>query len=175
MNMNLKNLLPFDNIELLTKLSVSEVRQRIESITEPRKNFSFTMFQNRTKPYEGEVIGDSFEISRIINYRNSFLPIIKGDISSYMGQTSVMIKMRPVIFVLVFMAVWLGAVGLVCLAMIVAGITQLMQGVANGFSPFLLIPFLMFAFGYGLITIAYKSESQKSKAFFKKLLEAEEH
>jgi hypothetical protein len=172
--MNFKNFLPFDNVKLLTKLTVTEVQRRIESITEPRKNFRFSIFENRSKPYEGDVVGTSFEISRIINYRNSFLPIIKGDISTDMGQTAVIIKMWPVLFVLVFMSFWLGVVGLVCIGIIISALIQFKQFLPNGFSLGLLIPFAMFTFGSGLITIAYKVESQKSKAFLKQLLEAEE-
>jgi hypothetical protein len=40
--------------------------------------------------------------------------------------------------------------------------------------PLGLVPFGMFAFGCSLLTIAYKAESKKSKAFLKQLLEAEE-
>jgi hypothetical protein len=50
------------------------VQQRIESITEPKKDFSFSFSGNRTKPYEGKLIDRFFEISRIINYRNSRRP-----------------------------------------------------------------------------------------------------
>ena len=113
--MNFKNFLPFDNFKFLTSLTTSEVQQRIESIIEPKKSFSFSFFENRTKPYEGKLIDSSFEISRIINYRNSFLPVIKGQISSYLGRTEVAVRMRPVVFVLIFVSFWLGVVGLVCL------------------------------------------------------------
>lgn len=172
--MNFKNFLPFDNFKLLTKLTATEVLQRIESITEPKKGFSFSFSGNRTKPYEGKLTDHSFEISRIINYRNSFLPVIKGHVSTYLGKTEVAIKMRPLVFVLIFMSFWLGLVGLVCLGIIIAAILQFRQLLEQGFSPGTLIPFGMFAFGYALLTIAYKAESQKSKGFLMQLLEAEE-
>lgn len=172
--MNFKNFLPFDNFKLLTKLSAPEVQQRVENITEPKKEFSFSAFKNRIKPYEGKVTGHSFEISRTISYRNSFLPVIKGQVSTYLGKTEVAIKMRPVVFVLIFMCFWLGVVGLVCLGIIIAAMLHFRQLLEQGFSPGALIPFGMFAFGYALLTIAYKAESQKSKAFLKQLFEAEE-
>jgi hypothetical protein len=172
--MNFKNFLPFDNFKLLTNLSVTEVQQRIESKIEPKKNFSFSFSANRTKPYEGKLIDRSFEISRIINYRNSFLPVIKGHISTYLGKTEVAIKMRPVVFVLIFMSFWLGTVGLACVGITVTSILHFRQLLEYGFSPGALIPFGMFAFGYALLTIAYKAESKKSKAFLKQLLEAEQ-
>ncbi|WP_018616349.1 hypothetical protein [Segetibacter koreensis] len=172
--MNLKNFLPFDNFKLLTKLTPSEVNQRIESITELKKGLNFSFSTNRTKPYEGNLIDRSFEISRIISYRNSFLPVIKGHVSTYLGKTEVAIKMRPVVFVLIFMSLWLGIVGLICLGIITAAILHFKQLLEQGFSPGALVPFGIFAFGYALLTIAYKVESQKSKAFLTQLLEAEE-
>ena len=172
--MNFKNFLPFDNFKLQTKLSATEVQQRIESIMEPKKGFSFSFSGNRTKPYEGRLLGHSFEINRIINYRNSFLPVIKGHISTYLGKTEVAIKMRPVVFVLIFMSFWLGIVGMVCLGFITAAILNFSQLLKQGFSPVALIPFAMFGFGYALLTIGYKAESRKSKTFLTELLEAEE-
>lgn len=172
--MNFKNFLPFDNFKLLTKLSATEVQQRIESITEPKKGFSFSFSGNRNKPYEGNLLDRSFEISRIINYRNSFLPVIKGHISTCLGKTEVSIKMRPVFFVLIFMSFWLGVVGMACLGFTIAAILHFRQLLEQGFSPGALIPFGMFAFGYALLTIAYKAESRKSKTFLTQLLEAEE-
>ncbi|RYE53332.1 MAG: hypothetical protein EOP48_14635 [Sphingobacteriales bacterium] len=172
--MNFKKFLPFDNFKLITKLSATEVQQRIGRITEPKKGFSFSFPGNRTKPYEGKLMDRSFEISRIINYRNSFLPIIKGHISTYLGKTEVAIKMRPIVFVLIFMSFWLGVVGLVCLGTIISAIMKFEKLLEQGFSPLALIPFGMFVFGYALLTIGYKAESKKSKAFLKQLLEAEE-
>jgi hypothetical protein len=171
--MNFKSFLPFDNFKLLTKLSLAEVQQRIESITEPKKGFSFSFSVNRTKPYQGNLMDHSFEISRIINYRNSFLPVIKGHVSTYLGKTEVAIEMRPEVFALIFMSFWLGGFGLVCLGIIITATLHFRQLLEQVFSPGALIPFGMFAFGYALLTIAYKAESQKSKVFLKQLLEAD--
>jgi hypothetical protein len=83
--------------------------------------------------------------------------------------------MRPVIAVLIFMMFWLGAIGSVCIGIIVSGIFQFKQLTAGSFSPATLIPFVMFAFGYSLMILAYRAESHKSKAFLQQLLEAEKY
>jgi len=171
--MNLKLLLPFDNFKLQTKLSQTEVIKRIDGIAEPRKGFRLFSKQGE-KPYQGKLLSDNFEISRIISGRNSFLPIIKGNISAHAGQTEISIRMRPVIAVLVFMTFWLGAVGIACVGIIISGISQFKQSKVQGFSPAILIPFAMFVFGYGLLILSYRAESHKSKAFLKQLLVAEE-
>lgn len=88
------------------------------------------------------------------------------------GPTEVMITMRPAAFILVFMAFWLGMTGLVCIGIIVAGIAQFRQILHNGFSPAVIIPFVMFAFGSGLTFFAFKAESKVSKEFLADLLKA---
>ncbi|WP_240410171.1 hypothetical protein [Flavisolibacter nicotianae] len=158
----------------MTQLTQDEVRNRIESVTEPRKSFRL-ISKKSEKPYQGKLVSDSFVISRIISGRNSFLPVIKGNISAYAGRTEISIRMRPVVAVLIFMTFWLGAVGFVCVGIIVSGILQFRQLTIHSFSPVALIPFGMFAFGYGLLILSYRAESHKSKTYLKQLLEAEEY
>jgi len=114
--MNLKKLLPVENYVLTTKLSADEVRKRLAAHTEPNQKLNAAAFNRTyTRAYSGEINGNLFTISRNINYRNSFLPVIKGVITGLPGQTSVQISMRAEPFVEVFMAVWLGFVGLTCI------------------------------------------------------------
>jgi len=91
-----------------------------------------------------------------------------------MNGTMVQIRMRPVWMVLIFMTVWLGIVGSVCLAVLYLIFTNFNKTVAPGLSPAAIIPFAMFIFGYGILMIGYRVESSKSRDFFKELLEAEE-
>ncbi len=70
------------------------------------------------------------------------------------------------------MSLWLGIVGLVCIRITVSAILHYKQVLKQRVSLGALIPFVMFAFGYALLMIAYKTESQKSKAFLMELLEA---
>jgi len=171
--MILKNFLPFENYVLTTRLSAVEVLKRIAANVQEKQGFSFSTFsRNYTKPYTGQIIGTTFTMSRNINYRNSFLPIIKGQITTYLGQKQVNIKMRPVIIVLIFISFWLGIVGLVCIGMLFAGLLQIKQILQNGFSPILFIPFGMFAFGCLLTHFAFKGESKNSKEFLARLLES---
>ena len=80
--MNFRSYLPFDNYKLLTKLTETEVKDRIGSITQPRKTFRL-FSRTREKSYQGKFNDDTFKIGSIISGRNSFLPIIKGSISTY--------------------------------------------------------------------------------------------
>jgi|GEM_PF-405486 len=171
--MNFSNLLPFEKYVLATDLSVEEVLKRLTGCMQSESNYSWSSFRRiYTKPYRGAVSGLTFRMIRNINYRNSFLPVIRGRVTSLSGPTEVLITMRPSAFVLVFMAFWLGMTGLVCIGIIVAGIAQSRQILHNGFSPAFIIPFVMFAFGSGLTLFAFKSESNESKGFLADLLKA---
>lgn len=175
MAIKLKKYLPFENYVLTTELSIDEVYKKLSDNIEPKKTFRISMFNNNsTKPYEGEITKNSFNISRIISYRNSFLPIIHGEISTFLGKTQINIKMRPVIFVLIFMSFWLGIVGLVCLVTLLFGLLSFSQILQKGFSPMLLIPFVMFILGSLLTNLAFKAESKKSKEFLATLLIGQE-
>ncbi len=173
--MNLKKYLPLENYVLTTRLSAAEVYNRLSENIQAKQAFQLTGFNRKSsKPYEGIINEHSFTISRVIDYRNSFLPVIQGNISTFLGQTQVQVKMKPMTFVLVFMSFWLGMVGLVCLVMLVVGILQISTLLKNGFSPMMLIPFGMLAFGALLTNLAFKAESKKSKEFLARLLDGEE-
>lgn len=169
--MNIKSILPFDRYTLITELSQSEVMQRLRENVEARRNISmmgYNVADHSGKPYAGRVEGNHFEISRVITYKNSFLPVIKGDVNaSFPGKTEVMIRMSPGVFVLGFSAVWMLMVLVGCV--VVSGIMFY-----DGFNPMLLIPFGMLVFGSLLFTVPYKIEAKKSRVFLSDLLEEDE-
>ncbi len=83
------------NITYKTQLSVNEVIKRLNDCVEPKKGFSlFSVVAGRGKLYEGEISGQTFEVSRIINYRNSFLPVIIGNIQQENNTTIIEINMK---------------------------------------------------------------------------------
>ena len=173
--MTLRSLLPYDKFKLFTRLTVFEVQERLAKNIEPKKVFVFSSFSTRSKPYEGEIVGASFKINRIIGYRNSFLPVIRGEISTGMEKTEISIIMRPTLGTIVFMSFWLGIIGIVCLVIITVAVRHAGEAFHQRFSPGGLIPFFLFAFGYGLMTIGYRVEARKSKNFLRTLWEAEEN
>ncbi|QJB31310.1 hypothetical protein HF324_07995 [Chitinophaga oryzae] len=165
--------LPIERYTLLTKLSREEIKARLEANVEPKS----TRLQVRigwskprtTKPYQGAVSTNGFYISRIINYRNSFLPEIRGEVSHEIVHTAVKIDMQVSWFVRVFMLFWFGAV--------VAGLVLCVGAIINGsragdkFDPFLLVPFPMLIFGYLLVRLSFQYEVNKSKKFLRDLLQ----
>ena len=173
--MNLKTILPIEHYTLQSNLSIEEIRNRLSEIIAPKQAVSFSLFKNNsTKPYEGEVAGNTFSISRIINYRNSFLPFITGRIDSYSGQTFITIEMRMFMPVIIFMCIWLGATGLVGLLFLLSTLFKLKEVTQQDFSFVTFVPLIMFLFGWLLMFFAFKAESKKSKQFLLHLLEGEE-
>ncbi|MBN9386319.1 MAG: hypothetical protein J0H74_36510 [Chitinophagaceae bacterium] len=173
--MHIKKYLPIGKYTLTSRLPVEEVKRRLADNIDPKRGLRLSTYRkNSTKPYEGEILGNTFTISRVIDYKNSFLPVIKGNISTFSGKTKINIKIRPVLFVLIFMTIWLGVVGLVCLGIIFTGLAQIREISQHRFSPMLLIPFAMFIFGCLLITLSFKTESERSKKFLLQLWEAQE-
>jgi hypothetical protein len=170
--MLLKKILPFENYLLKTNLSADEVLGRIKNSIENKKPFRFSILKDDyTKPYTGQIIGRTFKMTRNINYRNSFLPNIYGQITSFLGITTVKIKMRPNMIVLAFISLWLGTVGLICIT-ILFGVLFKSKFIAKD-TPLiaLFMPFLMFATVYLMTYFGFKVESKKSKKFLDEILE----
>lgn len=163
----MKKVLPFEKHILRTRLSKEQVIEKLKESVEPEKSFGFGSINfSYTKPYVGRINGETFEIKRAINYRNSFLPLIKGVVNSDIGRTKIDISMKPHDFVIAFMAIWFGGVTIGCIATTYVMLT-------DDFNPFLLIPFAMLLFGIALVVGAFKTESSKSKKDLLTILEAE--
>lgn len=172
--MNLKKYLPFENFTLTTKLTFEEINKRLENSIEEKKRtfFSFSRL-NSLKPYEGFIKNNSFVMSRIIHYRNSFLPIISGEIVNINEHSTININISLTKFTKFFVGFWLGIVGLVCLISLLFGLLSINNILKHGFSPFALIPFGMFIFGFCLVYFGFKYESKISKTFLIDLLKGQ--
>jgi len=97
-----------------------------------------------------------------ISLRNSFNPTIKGKLHEDENGTTIEVKMRLHIFVGIFMTIWLGFAFLFLLA-----------GLTGAAPEFILTPFIMLLFGYGLTTGGFKYESIRAKKHLAALFEAE--
>jgi hypothetical protein len=159
--------LPFEKLIYKTKIKEDEVIRRITDFMEPEKTFRFNLFQKTAKPYEGKINGRSFNLRRLIRYRNSFRPEIEGEISPDLNGTTINVKMRLHKAIIVFLCLWCGFV-------IYAFFGFLQESRTDPkFAAFLLIPVGMLLFVYILTIAAFSHESSRSKSDLQKLLEAE--
>lgn len=169
--MKLATILPYENFTFTSKLPLNVVMDRLTKNVSPKSTNLFSFNRDLSKPYTGIILANSFEISRVINYKNSFLPNINGTISTFLGKTEIAIKMKPFTMVIVFMAIWLGIVGFACFGVI--GYYLLNINSILSFNFFTIVPFVMFIFGCLLVSIPFRLEANKSKAFLLQLLEGE--
>ncbi len=161
--------LPFENFYITTSLKPAEVQERLSQEVEPVQGFSFkNLFSARSGAYfSGYVANGTFDFKRVIYYRNSFLPVIKGTTETYLNGSRVHVKMRMDISVIVFMGLWLGVIGIAGLSFFIKNISN--HEVDN--SSFISLG--MFMLGYVLATGGFKFESIKAKNKLLELLDGE--
>tara|TARA_R110000868_G_scaffold384244_4_gene651676 strand:+ start:45 stop:572 length:528 start_codon:yes stop_codon:yes gene_type:complete len=160
-------ILPIENITLVSNLRKEELLAILSENLQKKRGlrFGFTQPKNQ-KLFEGYLYNDSFEIQRVINYRNSFLPQISGKISTRLDKARIELKLKPHSFVLVFISLWLGGVGLGLIGSLIGIFTQ-------GVNPLACLPLIvMFGFGIGLTNFGFKTESKKAKNDLTKIFKA---
>ena len=148
----------FYRFQLQSQLSTQDVQGRIRTLVRERPGFgelfkeSFTPRAGERPPFIGEVDGDHFEFYRDIRYRNSFLPRIKGHVSSYPRGTKIDVTMYLHPLVLVFMLFWLGLAG--------AGAAATLR---HGKPANALVPMGMCVFGVALTLGGFYPEALKAR------------
>jgi hypothetical protein len=165
---------PYDSFIIKTRLSPEDIQQILHDNVEP--NGWFQLRWNVQKPYGGKIDERKFSISRIIRYRNSFLPIIKGEIIPNSGGSIVRIKMRPYGFTIAFMCFWLGGVSYMFLDITGDWFLYITQFQPSEYVSLMgiFIPVAFFIFGYTLLLGGYKFEATKSRNFlYEKLISSE--
>lgn len=148
-------LIPYDSFEIVSGLSASDIVAVLNDNIEPTK---WVRFSRDHKVFQGSLTRDGFVVTRIIHYRNSFLPIIRGTFKSDPSGVAIAIKMRLHHFVTAFMCVWFGGVGIGIIAMATAFIAD-----ARARHPAMLVPLAMLVFGWALVTGGFWVEAKKSK------------
>ena len=158
--------LPFESITYETNLDSKEILKRINEEIEPIKKFRMSgVFSNyKHKPYEGYINNYSFRMSRIMEYQNSFTPIIKGVIKNNLKGTKINITMELHPFILILMCSLPFIIGIIFVISDYVGIFPFGLNALMS----LLTTFLV----YLIMIIAFKFESRKSKEYLFNLFEA---
>lgn len=157
-------LLPYRKITISTKLTKEEVLKKISDCTAKADLFN----PRGSTLFSGVVIPESFKIRRNLDYKNSFVPFMRGRFLQHTGRTTMEVTFKPLEFIIGFMIVWLCIITCVCSGMLYVIFTE------GKFSEPMLIPFGMFIFGTILFSGAFAYEYPKSKAALLDLIEAEE-
>jgi hypothetical protein len=70
-------LIPYRTFSIETHLTPSEALTRLEAAVEPVRRFRWSRPE---RAFEGVLDGYLFDLRRVIRYRNSYLPCIRGTI-----------------------------------------------------------------------------------------------
>jgi hypothetical protein len=167
----IKKILPFETLVYHSALSNEELINHLQNEIEAEKSFGLGAQKfTYSKPYIGKVYRSGFEIKRALNYRNSFLPLIKGEIKNDISGSKISVKMKLHDFVKAFMILWLGGVSIACLGGLYTLLFTDNADSEAGF--FIFIPFAMLLFGIAMVSFGFKAESQKSKKDLEEILQA---
>ncbi|GAB3916219.1 hypothetical protein [Larkinella terrae] len=160
---------PFFYRELSLNSAISR-KQAVEALAEVTDSSSFTLrlFETRTELFQGKISETGFEISRIIRYRNSFLPLVKGRFESNgMGGLDIRIVMTLPLFVQFF--TW-------CLLLVAGGFLLYVayQRIATGHVPPDLVKPTFLTVGiYVAFKLGFEYEVYEATRLLKNILKAE--
>jgi hypothetical protein len=106
--------MPYYKFEINTHIAPEVILQKIASITSEPKSFRDSIrLVGRTpeRPFEGRIQGNVFNLTRCIQYRNSFLPQVHGKVVAAHASSTVTVTMTLHPFVGIFMVFWVSMDG----------------------------------------------------------------
>jgi hypothetical protein len=155
-------LLPYHTFEIRTMMRPDAAREALAAHTEERRFFRLRFpGAGADSRFEGEVSASGFNITRVIGYRNSFLPLVEGDISADAGGSLIRVRMRPMTFVIVF----LFAFGIIPLSLLPSAFSQ--GGLATATFPFFFV-----AFAYAMSMGGFWFEASKQERVLREIFQA---
>ena len=148
----------FYRFHIDSPLPPDAVRERVEAMTARPVGFlaslraAFSRRAPESPPFIGTIGRHSFRIWRDIRYRNSFLPVVRGEILAIASGSRLQVTMTLHWLVTLFMLVWFGGVGL-----------ALVAGRAGTEGGFLAVPLGMLLFGVALVSAAFIPEAVRAR------------
>ena len=148
----------------------------IEKIVEPRKLWR-GIFSSGHREFQGEVSSEGFKVSRIIHYRNSFLPMVIGHFERIPEGTRVAITMRMAWPSITFGWIWLVANGVIAAiflepsrASALFGDSNFGQALSRAKGPLSYVPLGVIAFTYILCSGFFAFEARKARRILRENL-----
>jgi len=154
-------LFPSQEATLYSALPKAEILDRLHYNIQPEHTAA-----HPAKKFEGLIAGDTFTLKRVITYRNSFLPVVKGSLSELPAGTRINLALNPMRFIALFMGLWLGMAALALIITVIASLTD------GGSAVAVMIPLAMLAVGIALQNICFNTESERAIDELKSILEA---
>ena len=152
---------------LKSPLSKVEVMEILSSNIAPRTGLSFpSSKKNKTKLFEGQLTNSTFNIQLAIDYRNSFIPQIKGSIDERNNYTEIKISLELHKMIKIFMTIWITFIAISLIAT--------SYSFANGNTNIIniIIPLSMLIFGIALVYWGFNNEKGNSVKILSNLIQA---
>ena len=157
------NIIPIQKLQIKSDYSAKIVAEKLSLETDQRM---FFRKNNSNKKFEGKVHNTSFNINRILNYRNSFYPIISGKIiSEENSKTTIKITMCMTIYANVFMCIWFIITGTV----FIFALKQQIENEVFEYKP-ILWSLLFILVGYFLMIISFTAEAKTARKILTEIL-----
>ena len=142
------NLIPFDRFTVETNDPIPIVAGKLSEKLD-HSWFRLPWYTCKGLAYAGSVWENGFKIIRVLNYRNSFQPVICGRFEAGANGTVVRITMRPSWIVLAFLIFWSSMIG--------SGAFGMLAPIYRGEIPWyaLFFPAIMVVLALGLTTVSF--------------------
>ncbi len=153
---------PQHRFEIQSSLSPSAAIEALKGHVEARRmlRVGFPSSAN-DKRFQGVVGADDFQITRVIGYRNSFLPQVSGKVRGVGSRSVIDVEMAlfapVIILVIAIMAMLLLIVGVVAFEGDVLGLVSLL---------------IMPALAYGAVLWAFRFEAEKQERALREIFQA---
>jgi hypothetical protein len=145
-------LLPYRRFEVTSPLSAANAIERLRESVEPKR---WMRVSRDHRVFEGTIDGMQFDVRRIIHYRNSFIPLIRGRIEPAPSGSRLTGTMRIHPVVGAFMVLWLAIVVFIGVPILVGSLSD------HWFNPVALVPLIMLAAGITLPFVGFSVEARK--------------
>ena len=151
--------LPYEKYTRPTSLSFDETMNRVVNHLKTN-SFRFSAEgADKENQHSGRVTQNTFEQNRMIRFGKADVFAAYGVVSTQNNKTIINVTVRQPQLQSVFITIWFSITFLFCIPIV-------MIIIWDGFKPVLLVPFIMFAFGYLPMMIRFNRERKFDKEVF---------
>jgi glucan phosphoethanolaminetransferase (alkaline phosphatase superfamily) len=163
---------PMEFLKYKIDISKEEMIDRLNANIEPQTFFNWSSYG---KSYFGEIYENGFKMIRHSVGKNSFRPIIIGNIVENDTGNIVEILMRPYVIVLIFMSIVVGMLGIIAPIITFATSFDIDEVFVSLIAIFIFWFFLFIGalFFYSIMVLFFKLESKQAKKYVSALLDGE--
>ncbi|MBI1215717.1 MAG: hypothetical protein GC185_07860 [Alphaproteobacteria bacterium] len=170
-----------------SELYPAQAEEALRARLQPKRDWKSMIMRPGGGGFTGTLSNGHFRFYRDINYQNSFLPVVEGEIRGGEGPPSrIHVRMGTNLGVRVFLSFWLFFVGLAGAGVLAAYVdpsfvqkmgSRMGSGAAHHAGPpplpAVIVPLVMLVFGLALPQIGFRGEARRATEFLKEVFGAQ--